>query len=1165
MILLFPDFDALRLALTSNTVPADVTLAPAAVSFDELGRVYVEPIATLTKTIGKALDRMGVKGSKRHGSDTPIEVTSWVQILPVTRETGTPNLSSQTPVLFELQSADDLPTLVGEMLRLGNDRQGFRWFASPSAPETSCVLLRVVGPTYYTLLRAIDQTAAGTSHSVRAYVERAPRVWVEIGHTHPLAPQIKVADRQLVLIRAPRDWLFLDEAPFQDVYDILQFQLPAARVGWVEAKNPKKMPVPLRLTAGNAADVAELWALRDEPVARLDTFVRDADERLIQRLMFAVATDPAGDPTVILRTRPSKLAPPALPLDGAIGYKPYWKLPNLFVPVGKRLHPTLRREAVRRLLADNPDQVIWLHPDGRGGFTPESVPDAAFRSLEDWVDYVIEADRAPLSAWIDSTRFDFDHFVCKDHGGPKSKPDRGDKEPRSRDEAEGAQGAKAGSPKAPTKGKSAAAPSATAEYLPPPPESRPPNEWKIKLKALEDRFLAVEGSLDAPDRLALWPELAEASAGSGDSTEAAICWLNAIWNTDPASIELLAGWARTEFPDVGMITESEFDRRMKAGTGSVNDHRAVVAGFLWLAAQRPIPPWLVARLPAIQKYLEVHEGALPVRAAWLAAYRLAQLAGADVLGLARARDRALNRLLNDGLSPERDLPSFLRFAGLRDSERIRGVKEKALELHQTVRKWIEGPAKKDDQILRNLPFVDLFFGFAMAKLGEVTPARRLLEEARLQMETVVPTLPANAQNDATVTVAVVRNFLYKAFKYRIEQVIAGKPHTGALPPEVTVDLDDITKSGGSGGVNNPFKMAQYVIARMREQSHLLEPQEKPDPYGEWTKFGDAVKKELSELPQVRDPLKLTDRIRRMLREGSQGKSAAEVRFQVLFECLPLAPRAGEVFTVELIELVPAALSGPIGGSVAEPIESLKKQGELLRRAIFFAGHYDRSDLVQRLVAHFSDLVHRKKDNTRFDLINVVAGQCLRSLRKLGLRDEIDRLLSSFQKEVVQGESLANLRKKHISKPEAWGSVLQTLLNLAAGWMTFGMNDRAMETLDGARAELLGSTGLALPPKNYTDLARTYIGALGQGPSETGLPRMIELFKKMEPKKINNTFTTAPHYSRFHLNLVEEVVLAMVSDEFALGPAGRKWLDDDEYLVRKRIHGDMKRGLDRSGL
>ena len=43
MILLFPDLDTLRLALTSNVVPSDVTLAPAAVTTDEQGRLYVEP------------------------------------------------------------------------------------------------------------------------------------------------------------------------------------------------------------------------------------------------------------------------------------------------------------------------------------------------------------------------------------------------------------------------------------------------------------------------------------------------------------------------------------------------------------------------------------------------------------------------------------------------------------------------------------------------------------------------------------------------------------------------------------------------------------------------------------------------------------------------------------------------------------------------------------------------------------------------------------------------------------------------------------------------------------------------------------------------------------------------------------------------------------------
>src|SRR5439155_8781676 len=151
----------------------------------------------------------------------------------------------------------------------------------------------------------------------------------------------------------------------------------------------------------------------------------------------AVATDPKGNRTVVLRTRPSKLAPPVLPLESALGFKPFWKLPNLFLPAGRRLHPTLRRDAVRKLLADDPDQVVWLYPDGAGGFTPESVPDAAFLPLEEWVNYVIEAEQEPLAAWIEATRFDFDQFVCKDTGGPKPKPDKGDKEPRPADDADG--------------------------------------------------------------------------------------------------------------------------------------------------------------------------------------------------------------------------------------------------------------------------------------------------------------------------------------------------------------------------------------------------------------------------------------------------------------------------------------------------------------------------------------------------------------------------------------------------------------------------------------------------------------------------------------------------------------------------------------------------------
>ncbi|HJZ53613.1 MAG TPA: hypothetical protein VKE74_01560, partial [Gemmataceae bacterium] len=651
MILLFPDLDTLRLCLTSNTVPADVTLAPAAVTFDDQGRIYVEPSVSLSKTTSKSLDRLGVKGSKRHGSDSPEDVSSWVQILPVAKDPTTPNVSSQAAVLFELTSADDLPTLVTEMLRLGNDRQGFRWFAAPGEPDNKRVLLRVIGPPYYTLLRALDKSASGTTGGVRAYLERSPRVWVEIGYTHPLAAQVRVADKQLVLIRQPREWLFLDEAPFQDVYDILQFKLPAAPVGWAEAKAPKKMTVPLRLSPGNAADVAELWVLREDAVEQLDTLVRDADDRLTQRLMFAVATDQHGMRTVVLRTRPSKLAPPVLPIENTIGFKPFWKLPNLFLPVGKRLHPTLRRDAVRKLLADDSDQVVWLYPDGQGAFTPETVPDGAFRSLEDWVDYVIEAEQRPLGAWIEATRFDFDHFICKDTGGPKTKPDKGDKELKEKDDEIKAPKGVTPSTKAPGKGKGAAKPSGPADFLPPPVEVKPPSEWKIRREELEKKFMAVDGPLDAPERQALWPELAVANTGLQDKPEAAVCWLNALWDADPMPAEWLGGWVRSELPQPdGAVRAEEFDKKLHSKTATdVSNSRAVVASFLWLANQHPIPAWLTARLPAIQKYLETHEGTLPVRAVWLAGARLAQLSGADVLGLARVRDRLLQRLLDRGL------------------------------------------------------------------------------------------------------------------------------------------------------------------------------------------------------------------------------------------------------------------------------------------------------------------------------------------------------------------------------------------------------------------------------------------------------------------------------------------------------------------------------------
>src|SRR5262249_62209460 len=74
------------------------------------------------------------------------------------------------------------------------------------------------------------------------------------------------------------------------------------------------------------------------------------------------------------------------------------------------------------------------------------------------------------------------------------------------------------------------------------------------------------------------------------------------------------------------------------------------------------------------------EPLLGVRTAWLGWPALHRLVHGDVLGLARARDRLLERLYVAGLSPDLDLPAFLRFTGVRASDRFRVVREHVFRL-----------------------------------------------------------------------------------------------------------------------------------------------------------------------------------------------------------------------------------------------------------------------------------------------------------------------------------------------------------------------------------------------------------------------------------------------------------------------------------------------------
>jgi hypothetical protein len=184
-------------------------------------------------------------------------------------------------------------------------------------------------------------------------------------------------------------------------------------------------------------------------------------------------------------------------------------------------------------------------------------------------------------------------------------------------------------------------------------------------------------------------------------------------------------------------------------------------------------------------------------------------------------------------------------------------------------------------------------------------------------------------------------------------------------------------------------------------------------------------------------------------------------------------------------------------------------------------------------------------------LNVI-GQGLRGLRRLGLRAEADRLLDRLGEWVAPGGDLAAERRR---RPQAWPLTLRRLLVLAGGWFYAGRDGPATEVLDEARRLLLAPVPAAEVRPYRTELACAYAAALGQAPVRLALGRVDELFQRLPG--ISDTQTTNTHYSLAKLRLVEAAVRAVVTDDFALGPAVRRWLDDDEYRVRRRIHRDTR--------
>jgi hypothetical protein len=1144
MILKLPDLKTLRLALITGAIPSAMAQSSASFAIDPQGQVWIEAEGALGRSNLADLKRLGAMGARSFPALEKREAASWAEMLPLEREAWVADALAQAPVLFDLPGAEELGRVVLECLRLGNDRMGLRWLEAEGASEPRA-LLRVVGPPYYTLLRALDRIGGGRAPV--AYVEKQPGVWVELGWSHPLLMLVQPPAGRIVLVRPPSEWAMLEEAPFRDVYEVTELSLPERPVALRESKSEMpRIAVPLSLRPGGSQDSPELWALQDDPVTELNELVQNASDDLLHRLAFAVG-EKGGKKVIVVRARQaSKQAPPVLIFRSAQAYKHYLKLPNLFVPAGHRLHPPLRRDQVRKLLADDASLVTWLQPEGKNSFVPFTLPESAFRPLWDWVDYVLDHDAEALEAWMQSMQLDLEAFASEEESGgkPRKPPASEGKEKKpARDRGRGGSDDAAYYQQslfeegAEDEGKAAPLEELTVAH------KAEPSQLQKRLRELEEAFLSFEGGLDSPERHEAWPVLATLNTQLGNTDDAGICWVNALWDREEEAARSWAwSWFLAEAQGVPQpegsrsarawvtratlssgkgreVPGDDLDRLLAREEPAAADLRALAAYLVHACAQPNPSEALVSRLGPVSRFLEAHERLLPVRPMWMAWAYLTRLARGDVLALARARDRALERLYHGGLRPEQDLPSFLRFAGQPTSQRFRAVRQWMSELAELAQRWVSSGHTSG----QTSAYVDLIFAFGLAKLGEADVARARLASAK----------------SALVGKEEGHQVLYSAFEYRIRQALDGKPHAGPLPTELMEYLEHLER------------LERYVVDCLRKHSQILEPDTRINPYRHWGARVNEFEKALAEVADLTSKEEVVARVEKLLREAPRGSKGAQQRLRVVQAGLEAAPRVGEEFARKMLE---AALLTYDELPEARDVQELGMQAGLLEKALFVAGHFGRSESLHPLVTRLLAMIQAQKKGQPHQAMEPLAASTFRGLRKLGLRDEIDQVLRAMAELVLEGQEVKSI---DFTKRDQGPAALRALLQVAGGWYFFGKDAQADAVLQVARQVLL--TG-SLPAREQTSLAAAYARAAGQAPVEMAQKRLEEVFKSV--KGVRDTYTTSTHFMVSQLNVTEAAVLAVVSDDFTMGAQARRWLDDDELLVRRRIHRDVREAMEK---
>ena len=397
----------------------------------------------------------------------------------------------------------------------------------------------------------------------------------------------------------------------------------------------------------------------------------------------------------------------------------------------------------------------------------------------------------------------------------------------------------------------------------------------------------------------------------------------------------------------------------------------------------------------------------------------------------------------------------------------------------------------------------------------------------------------------------IHNWLWKAFGQRIDEALDGNAFQGPLDQALIDQLGSMER------------MDRYKIDYLRQHSRILEPHERIDPHRRYLqRYEDDLSKHLAHLHDVTDRDQLQSRVAKLVQQTAKNPVDS---VRVLNAALELSPRLGEAAAQDLLaDVLPAfqVASGAV------------ERALLLTRGMSSAAHCGAVDHVQTFVAEFEKLLseivqtflalrrEQEQYKEKADTLEALFNDSLRGLRRLGMRDEVGRLFGRIAEIVGQEvQKAARGKKKNDAELEKTRArARRLLLTVAGGWFYFGQLEQAQEIVSEVRGVLFEGKS---PPMEQKNLAYAYVTAVGQAPSEAAFPLLLELFETSGKEKlrklpgIEDPMNTSTHFSISQFDLVESVVLTLVSDDFSLNADSRRWLDEDEFLVRRRIHHDVQ--------